>query len=108
LLPILNTILEESKDLVIGQPQCIIISPTRELTIQIFNEARKFALQSYLKICIAYGGTASRYQGENINKGCHVLVATPGRLMDFVDKTIVTFDCVRFIVLDEGQHQLII
>jgi probable ATP-dependent RNA helicase DDX4 len=106
LLPILNTILEESK--VIVQPQCIIVSPTRELNMQIFNEARNFALRSYLKICIAYGGTASNHQGDNINKGCLIPVATPGRLMDFVEKTIVTFDSIRFIVLDKGQHQLII
>jgi superfamily II DNA/RNA helicase len=93
LLPILNTILEESKDMVIGQPQCIIVSPTRELTMQIFNEARKFALPSYLKICIAYEGTASTHQGDNISKGCLILVATPGRLMDLV------LDSIRFIVL---------
>lgn len=67
LLPMLHTMLEEGKDVSVGKPQAVILSPTRELAIQIFNEARKFAMSSYLKICIAYGGTASRHQGEKIN-----------------------------------------
>lgn len=46
--------------------QVVIVSPTRELTLQIFTEARKFAFASSLKICVAYGGTAVRHQGDNI------------------------------------------
>lgn len=46
--------------------QVIIVSPTRELTLQIFNEARKFSYGSILKIAVAYGGTAVRNQGDNI------------------------------------------
>lgn len=44
----------------------VIVSPTRELTLQIFNEARKFSYGSVLKIAVAYGGTAVRHQGDNI------------------------------------------
>lgn len=46
--------------------QVVIVSPTRELTLQIFNEARKFSYGSILKIAVAYGGTAVRHQGDNI------------------------------------------
>ena len=67
LLPMLNIMLEEVRDVEVGKPQAVIMSPTRELAIQIFNEARKFALGSYLKICIVYGGTATRYQAETLN-----------------------------------------
>ncbi len=84
----------------------MIVAPTRELTIQIYNEACKFALNSYIKVCIAYGGTASRYQSDNIAEGCHILVATPGRLMDFVDKALITFEEIRFIMLDEADRML--
>lgn len=48
------------------EPQCVIISPTRELTSQIFDEAFKFAYQSILKVCLAYGGTSVRYQLDRI------------------------------------------
>lgn len=106
LLPIIHGILSDSTDLSIGKPQALIVSPTRELSIQIFNEARKFALGSYLKISIVYGGTSSKHQGENISKGCHILIATPGRLLDFVEKTFITFEDTRYIVLDEADRML--
>ncbi|EDW11775.1 ATP-dependent RNA helicase vasa isoform X2 [Drosophila mojavensis] len=106
LLPILSNILDESHDLEIGKPQAVIVSPTRELAIQIFNEARKFAYSTYLKISIVYGGTSFKYQNECITKGCHVLIATPGRLLDFVDRTFITFNDTRFVVLDEADRML--
>ncbi|CAK1552496.1 unnamed protein product [Leptosia nina] len=111
LLPMINVLLQDSRDLVIGengcaQPQVIIVSPTRELTLQIFNEARKFAHGSILKIAVAYGGTAVRHQGDQISRGCHILVATPGRLHDFVDRNRISFESVRFVVLDEADRML--
>lgn len=76
------------------------------MVIQIRDETRKFAINSYVKVCLAYGGTASRCQGDNITAGCHVLVATPGRLMDFVNKSIIGFDDLKFFVLDEADRML--
>lgn len=115
------------KESVLGHPQCLIIAPTRELVIQIHNEARKFASRTIIKVAIAYGGTASRHQSENISRGCHVLVATPGqfpvfdlfrilrffsfstgRLMDFVNKNIITFENLKFLVLDEADRELFV
>ncbi|KOB70721.1 Vasa, partial [Operophtera brumata] len=78
----------------------VIVSPTRELTLQIYTEARKFAFGSVLKVCVAYGGTAVRHQGDNIARGCHILVATPGRLQDFVDRNRVSFGSIRFVFLN--------
>ncbi|CAH0713272.1 unnamed protein product, partial [Brenthis ino] len=111
LLPIINTLLQDSRELVIGpngcaQPQVIIVAPTRELTLQIFNEARKFSYGSVIKIAVAYGGTAVRHQGDNISRGCHILVATPGRLFDFVERSRVSFESIRFVVLDEADRML--
>uniref|UniRef100_A0A0A1X226 RNA helicase n=1 Tax=Zeugodacus cucurbitae TaxID=28588 RepID=A0A0A1X226_ZEUCU len=106
LLPIINGILTEACDLSIGKPQAVIVSPTRELAIQIFSEARKFAMGSYLKISIVYGGTSSKYQGENIAKGCHILICTPGRLLDFVEKGFITFEETRYVVLDEADRMM--
>lgn len=48
------------------EPQAVIVSPTRELTVQIFNEARKFAHGSILKVCVTYGGAAVRHQADKI------------------------------------------
>lgn len=106
LLPMINTLLNDNDDMVPGNPFVVIIAPTRELALQIFNEARKFALGTILKVCVAYGGTATRHQMDNIQNGCHILVATPGRLLDFVDKQAVTFERVKFVVLDEADRML--
>lgn len=104
LLPMLNKLMEDFTWEPF-KPKCIIVSPTRELAIQIFNEARKFALGSPLKVAIAYGGTAVRYQNETISKGCHVLVATPGRLNDFVERGWISLDAIQFVVLDEADRK---
>ena len=106
ILPILDKIMKGNDVSTPGQPLCLIIAPTRELVIQIFEEARKFAIKSWVKVAIAYGGTASRNQGENIAKGCHILVATPGRLMDYVGKSIITFESLKYFVLDEADRML--
>lgn len=105
-LPILNCIMNDKDTLNPGKPQCLIMAPTRELVIQIRDEAMKFASGSYVKVALAYGGAASRYQSDNIVQGCHVLVATPGRLMDFVNKNIITFEDLKFLVMDEADRML--
>ena len=51
----------------------------RELAIQIHNEARKFAQGSMIKSVVAYGGTSVFYQASQLQRGCNILVATPGR-----------------------------
>lgn len=105
-LPILDAIMKNNESASTGRPQCLIVAPTRELVIQIFEETRKFANTSWVKVCLAYGGTGSRHQSDNIAKGCNVLVATPGRLMDFVNKVMVTFEDLQFLVLDEADRML--
>ncbi|KAJ6644475.1 ATP-dependent RNA helicase vasa [Pseudolycoriella hygida] len=106
ILPILHCLLTSERDLVVGKPHVVIISPTRELTSQIYKEVHKFGYGSFLRYAIVYGGTATRHQSSNLLKGCHVLVATPGRLLDFVNKGFITFEDVRFMVLDEADRML--
>lgn len=55
---------------------------------------------------IIYGGTASRHQAETMTRPCHILVATPGRLMDFVNRGMIQFENIRFFVLDEADRML--
>ena len=108
-VPIINTLLDKPVDLVIGstcEPQVIIVSPTRELTIQIWQQIVKFAHNSILKTVVAYGGTSVIHQGGKLTSGCHILVATPGRLLDFLDRGRIAFGSVRFLVLDEADRML--
>merc|ERR1712096_375764 len=111
LLPIINKFIEASTD---GRstdggrvaPQAIIISPTRELAIQIYDEARKFAGGSNVHCQVAYGGTSVMSQRSMLNRGCNILVATPGRLLDFVERGYVSFKQVQFLILDEADRML--
>ena len=87
-------------------PQALIITPTRELAIQIYNEARKFAQGSNIKAVVAYGGTSTGYQARKLQQGCNILVATPGRLLDNVEKGRVSFKNLEFLVLDEADRMM--
>lgn len=63
-----------------------MISPTRELTSQIYNEARKFTNGSVYRPVVCYGGTSVGHQLRQVEGGCNILVCTPGRLMDFLGR----------------------
>lgn len=90
-----------------AQPLVVIVCPYRELAIQIFNEARKFCYRSMLRPCVVYGGGPLGLQIEQLSRGCDILVATPGRLIDFMDRPdVLTFRRVKYMVLDEADEML--
>src|SRR5436305_1730321 len=73
-------------DLVRAEPLVLIVAPTRELSTQIFDEARRLCYRSMLRPCVVYGGAPAREQREELRKGCDILIGTPGRLLDFMSK----------------------
>eukprot|EP01047_Picozoa_sp_COSAG01_P065123 COSAG01_NODE_8743_length_2675_cov_0.899845_3_plen_220_part_00 len=84
----------------------LVLAPTRELAIQIEKESEKFSFRSGLRFRIAYGGTHINEQMRAISRGCDVLVATPGRLVDIMQRGVVTLRSVVFLVLDEADRML--
>jgi len=110
LVPIIHKILEDGADPHTGEepqkPEAIVVAPTRELAIQIKEEARKFSSGTVIKPVVAYGGTSVGFQLSNLFKGCNILIATPGRLLDFVEKGKVSFSNVKYLVLDEADRML--
>ena len=89
-----------------AEPLVLVIVPTRELGIQIFNEARKLCYRSMLRPCVAYGGAPSRGQIEELQKGCDILIGTPGRLCDFLNRNgLISLSRVR-LVLPLGVFEL--
>jgi len=107
ILPILSRIIETGPNAGASiSPKALVISPTRELAIQIYDEARKFSTGSAVKIGIVYGGADSRFQQMQLTKGCNILVATPGRLLDFTERGHVDISSVQFLVLDEADRML--
>ena len=90
-----------------AEPLVVVVCPSRELAVQIFNEARKFCYRSMLRPCVIYGGGPMREQMEQIAKGCDILVASPGRLIDFMDRSdILSLRRVRYMVIDEADEML--
>lgn len=67
------------------------MSPTRELTLQIYNEARKFVHGSVYRPVVAYGGTSVGHQLAQVERGANIVVGTPGRLMDFLRRGKVRY-----------------
>jgi superfamily II DNA/RNA helicase len=86
-------------------PSALILVPTRELALQVAAELGTFAPAKGLKVALAYGGAPVRRQAELL-KGAHVVVATPGRLQDLVERRLVSLDAIRILVLDEADRML--
>jgi superfamily II DNA/RNA helicase len=92
---------------VTAEPLVVIVAPTRELAVQIFNEARKFCYRTMLRPCVVYGGGTFRDQQEQLGRGCDVLIGTPGRLVDFLERpAVLTLRRMRYIVIDEADEML--
>jgi ATP-dependent RNA helicase DDX3X len=90
-----------------AEPLVVIVVPTRELAVQIFNEARKFCYRTMLRPCVVYGGGTVRDQEQQLQKGCDILIASPGRLIHFMNKPqTLTLRRVRYMVIDEADELL--
>jgi superfamily II DNA/RNA helicase len=87
-------------------PQAVVVCPTRELAIQVAGEAERFGKHLGIRTVLAYGGTSSGHQKQELHQGCDLLVATPGRLLDFLNQAWVSLRRVRFLVLDEADRML--
>ncbi|OQE24027.1 hypothetical protein PENFLA_c010G10440 [Penicillium flavigenum] len=95
------------EDAVRAEPLVLIVCPTRELATQIFDESRRLCYRSMLRPCVAYGGAPARLQREELQKGCDILIATPGRLLDFMAQThVLSLRRVRYTVIDEADEML--
>ncbi|KAF0907044.1 hypothetical protein E2562_014652, partial [Oryza meyeriana var. granulata] len=87
-------------------PLALILSPTRELSVQIHEEARKFAYQTGVKVVVAYGGAPINQQLRELERGVEILVATPGRLMDLLERARVSLQMIKYLALDEADRML--
>ncbi|XP_042614962.1 putative ATP-dependent RNA helicase an3 isoform X1 [Cyprinus carpio] len=87
-------------------PISLILAPTRELALQIYEEARKVAYRSHVRPCVVYGGADIGQQIRDLERGCHLLVATPGRLVDMMERGKIGLDYCNYLVLDEADRML--
>eukprot|EP00804_Cyclotella_cryptica_P003590 CCRYP_002197-RE/>CCRYP_002197-RE protein AED:0.43 eAED:0.43 QI:228/0.66/0.25/1/1/1/4/0/359 len=87
-------------------PECLVLAPTRELASQIQEEAQKFLYCTGIASVVVYGGADVREQLRQIERGCDLLVATPGRLVDLIERGRLGMENVKFLVLDEADRML--
>ncbi|XP_050731805.1 putative ATP-dependent RNA helicase Pl10 isoform X4 [Eriocheir sinensis] len=115
LVPILNQIYEQGPVQIKNNnprgrskqyPLALVLAPTRELATQIYDESRKFSYRARVRPCVVYGGADVVAQMRDLSRGCHLLVATPGRLADMIDRGKIGLDCCKYLVLDEADRML--
>ncbi|KAJ6427966.1 hypothetical protein OIU84_023385 [Salix udensis] len=87
-------------------PLALILSPTRELSMQIHEEAKKFSYQTGVKAVVAYGGAPIHQQLRELERGVDILVATPGRLVDLLERARVSLQMIKYLALDEADRML--
>lgn len=87
-------------------PTALILAPTRELVSQIHEEARKFAYRSWVRPAVVYGGADIGSQLRAMDQGCDLLSATPGRLVDLIERGRISLANIRYLVLDEADRML--
>ena len=101
-IPLLEKIAEGDTSL-----SSVILCPTRELAIQVANELKKLAkYKKFIHILPVYGGESIQYQIKDLKKKVQVIVGTPGRVMDHMERKTISFENVKTIVLDEADEML--
>ena len=94
-------------DLTINQPQALILCPTRELCMQITNDLTDYSkYMNKLRVLPVYGGASMETQINGLKKGVHIVVATPGRLMDLMRRKAIKMNHVTKVILDEADEML--
>ncbi|MEX2482298.1 MAG: ATP-dependent RNA helicase RhlB [Gammaproteobacteria bacterium] len=85
-------------------PRAVVIAPTRELAVQIEKDARQISLYTGLRLALIYGGVDYDKQRSLLESGVDVIIATPGRLIDFLKQNTVSFRAIEMMVMDEADR----
>jgi ATP-dependent RNA helicase DeaD len=101
-LPLLQLINKQQKF-----PQALIICPTRELCLQITSDLNSFKRKTdHIAVTAVYGGASIGMQIRDLKKGTHIVVATPGRLIDLIERKAINLENIHYVVLDEADEML--
>ena len=100
-LPILSRMMHG-----VGHPRCLVLEPTRELAMQVETAFRDFSRFMHIDITVLYGGVGYGKQRDELKAGADVVVATPGRLLDFLQQGDLELNQIEYLVLDEVDRML--
>ncbi len=105
-LPLLQRLEETKTSGKLVPIRALILTPTRELAIQIGDNINLYRKYLKLNYCTIFGGVSQEKQVKEIKKGIDILVATPGRLLDLMNQKIVSLDKIEILILDEADNML--
>ncbi len=88
------------------RPRCLVLGPTRELAAQVETAFRDYGRFTDLRVCVVYGGVGYERQIQELRQGVDVIVATPGRLLDLMERGEARLDHVEVLILDEADRML--
>ncbi|MCR4939922.1 MAG: DEAD/DEAH box helicase [Treponemataceae bacterium] len=89
-----------------GYPQALILTPTRELAMQVCREIESFTTGKYPRLTTVYGGASITSQLRDLKRGVEIVVGTPGRVMDLLDRGALKLDKISYFILDEADEML--
>lgn len=105
-IPTLQRLYNLNKNVKNNKIQSLILTPTRELAIQIHESIQAYGKNLNLKSAVIFGGVAQKPQEEVLRKGVDILIATPGRLNDLVNQKIIDLSAIEIFILDEADRML--
>jgi ATP-dependent RNA helicase RhlE len=105
-LPILEQLQASGLKAAPGKPVVLVLAPTRELALQIEESFRDYGKYLKLRSTVVFGGVSQHRQVEALRRGCDILIATPGRLLDLMDQNLLSLNAVKYFVLDEADRML--
>ena len=105
-IPILNHLLKENNTVGKRKIKALVVTPTRELAIQIAESFRAYGQFTNLRNTVVFGGVKQSKQVASLQQGVDILVATPGRLLDLMNQGYISFSNLKYVVLDEADQML--
>lgn len=105
-IPTIQMLSEESFNPSHRKIRALVLTPTRELALQIYENFRTYSEFTRLKSCVIFGGVSQKPQVETLNRGVDILIATPGRLNDLINQKIVDLKSIKMLILDEADRML--
>ena len=106
MLPLLQRLMADRKRALPKSTRALILTPTRELAVQISDSIRTYGRHLPIRSTLIFGGVGQNPQVNTMRKGIDIVVATPGRLLDLINQRHVTMDSVDVFILDEGDRML--
>ena len=86
--------------------KALILAPTRELAHQISESVSDYGRNTGLRHAVIYGGVSQRPQVDALRRGCDIVIATPGRLLDLINQGFIRLNHIEFLILDEADRML--